>query len=266
VTSYNNTGLAPSSTYYYRVRATNAVGDSQNATASATTLTPALPAPWVDADIGTTGAAGSGVLSNGTFTIQGAGADIWNSADSFNFVYQPWTGSGQIIARVTSVQNTNSGAHAGVMIRETLAANSKAACVVIQSGGGMGFVRRTSTGGSSTVTTASVNIPYYLKLIRNGSTFTAWRSSTGTSWTQVGSSVSISMASTVYIGLAVCSKVPGTLCTATLSNVTTSTSTSSTLAPSGAVSAPLVVVNVPLSSTTVANSKQDQESLLSVVG
>jgi len=43
-TSYSNTGLAASTTYYYRVRATNAVGDSINSNvANATTLV-ALPA------------------------------------------------------------------------------------------------------------------------------------------------------------------------------------------------------------------------------
>ena len=38
VVTYNETGLAPSTMYYYRVRATNANGDSANtSTASATT-------------------------------------------------------------------------------------------------------------------------------------------------------------------------------------------------------------------------------------
>ena len=40
VTTYNDTGLSTSTTYYYRVRATNAMGDSANtSTASATTQT-----------------------------------------------------------------------------------------------------------------------------------------------------------------------------------------------------------------------------------
>jgi len=43
-TSYSNTGLAASTTYYYRVFATNAVGDSSKISASATTQTPA-PTP-----------------------------------------------------------------------------------------------------------------------------------------------------------------------------------------------------------------------------
>jgi hypothetical protein len=235
--SHNNTALTASTTYFYRVRATSAVGPSDfSNTANATTLAaPALPAPWQSADIGAVTTPGSAVYSNGIYTVKGAGSDIWGTADSFRFVYQPFTGNGQIVARVTGVQNTNAGAHAGVMIRESLAASSKHALLALTANNGIGFVRRTSTGGSSSVSTASGATAYYLKLIRNGSTITAYRSSTGTSWTQVGSAVTISMTSTVFIGLAVCSKNPSTLCTATFTNVTLSTSTSSTLPPGSGV-------------------------------
>ena len=235
----NNSGLSPLTTYFYRVRAVNAVGPSIDSdSAFATTLAapvPALPSPWIAKDIGTTGIAGSGNYSNGVFTVKGGGADIWGSADSFNFVYIPWTGNGQIIARVTSVQAVTSGSHGSVMIRNTLDANSKHVTLGLSASGTIGFVRRTATSGSSSVTTASGGSSYYVKLIRNGSTFTAYRSSNGTSWTKVGSSATISMNATVFVGLTVCSKIPGTLCTATFSNVTTSTSTSSALAPGSGV-------------------------------
>jgi hypothetical protein len=56
-------------------------------------------------------------------------------------------------------------------------------------------------------------------LVRSGDTFTSYRSSDGVNWTTVGS-VTISMSSNVYIGMLVCSHVNGTLCTATLDNVT----------------------------------------------
>jgi hypothetical protein len=47
-----------------------------------------LPSPWSAIDIGDVGAAGSATFSDGTFTIQGAGADIWGMVDAFQFVYQ----------------------------------------------------------------------------------------------------------------------------------------------------------------------------------
>jgi titin len=232
-TSFNNTtGLSASTQYFYRVRATNGVGPSTNSnTASATTqAAPGLPAPWVDGDIGTTGAAGSATFNAGTYTVKAAGTDVWGTADGFNFLYQPWTGDGQIICRVTGLTNTSNGASAGVMIRQSLAANSAEASIVVQASTGIGFVRRTTAGGSSTVSTATGAIPQYLKLIRAGNSFTAFRSTNGTTWTQVGAAVTINMTGTVYFGLSTCSQVMGTLTTGTYTNVTTSTSTSSTLA------------------------------------
>src|SRR5439155_1391241 len=96
-TSYNDTGLTASTQYFYRVRATNAVGPSGNSNVANAT-TPAgpvpVPAPWVEGDIGSTGAAGSATYFNGTFTVKGAGSDIWNTSDSFHFVYQPFSGNG----------------------------------------------------------------------------------------------------------------------------------------------------------------------------
>ena len=40
-----------------------------------------LPTGWIDADIGGTGASGSATYSTGTFTVQGAGADVWGELD-----------------------------------------------------------------------------------------------------------------------------------------------------------------------------------------
>ena len=140
-----------------------------------------MPSPWSDVDIGSVGQAGSATYLNGTFTVKGSGSDIWNTADAFHFVYQPWTGDGEIIAQVASVQNTDVWAKAGVMIRETLNANSKHAMMVVTPGSGVSFQQRTSTGGTSVdTTTTGRTAPQFLRLTRVGSTFTAYYSSTGT--------------------------------------------------------------------------------------
>ncbi len=75
-----------------------------------------LPPPWVAQDVGNVGAAGSTSESSGTFTLKGAGADIYGTADAFQFVWQPLSGDGQIVARIVSIQNVNAWAKAGVMI------------------------------------------------------------------------------------------------------------------------------------------------------
>ncbi|HTD68775.1 MAG TPA: hypothetical protein VK846_19815, partial [Candidatus Limnocylindria bacterium] len=79
-------------------------------------------------------------------------------------------------------------------------------------------LRRTSTGGStSDKSGGSGNAPYWVRLVRSGNTFTAYKSTNGTSWTSVGS-YTISMGANIYIGLAVTSRRDGTLNTSRFDN------------------------------------------------
>ena len=69
----------------------------------------------------------AGTETGGVHTVAGNGADIWNAADEFRFVYQQLTGDGTITARVTAFTGTgtiNANAKAGVMIRQNLTAGS----------------------------------------------------------------------------------------------------------------------------------------------
>jgi regulation of enolase protein 1 (concanavalin A-like superfamily) len=227
----DSSGLSASTKYFYRVRATNGVGPSgdSNITDATTLAASSLPAPWVQTDIGPVGVTGNASFSNGVYTLQAGGADIWSTADSFGFVYQSFSGDGQILAKVQSLQNTAPYAEAGVMIRETLAPNSRHATLVVTAQKGVGFVRRTASGGTSSVTTNSgITAPYWVKLIRVGNTITSYRSSNGTTWTLSGSAT-VAMTANVYIGLVVASHDTAVLNTATFSNVTISSSTSKTL-------------------------------------
>jgi type II secretory pathway pseudopilin PulG/regulation of enolase protein 1 (concanavalin A-like superfamily) len=180
---------------------------------------------WQNQDIGNVGAAGSANESDGSWIINASGVDIWNNTDEFHYVYQSMSGDGQIIARVVSVEYTDSWAKAGVMIRETLDGDSKHAMMVVTPGNGTAFQRRTTTAGSSDHTPGStVTAPYWVKLVRSGNTFTGYESPDGSTWTLVGSDT-ITMATDVYIGLAVTSHSDGVLCTAVIDNVGFSTVT-----------------------------------------
>ena len=64
--------------------------------------------------------AGDATLPSGTFTRDGAGADVWGTADAFHYAYRTLNGDGTIVARVTSIQNVHAWIKAGVMIRESL--------------------------------------------------------------------------------------------------------------------------------------------------
>lgn len=222
VTSYVDGNLAASTAYVYRVRAFNTAGNSMysnTATATTEAATSVLPAPWASADIGAVGLVGSSAYSNGTFTIQGGGGDIWNSADAFRFVYQPVGGDTTIVARVTGVANTNGWAKAGVMIRESLAANAREASVSVTPTNGTVMTTRTVTGGTTAGTYSTGAAPMWLKLVRSGNTFTVYRSTNGSTWTKIGSK-SITMTSSVYVGLCVAAKNTAALNQSTFDHVT----------------------------------------------
>src|SRR5947209_1572004 len=192
-------------------------------------LAQSLPSGWSTTDIGAVGATGSASGSGGSFTVSGAGADIWGTADAFRFVYTTLTGDGSIVAQVTSEQYVANWTKAGVMMRETLDPGSRHALMLVSPGKGLAFQRRVDPGGLSTSTPGVfATAPYWVKLTRAGNTFTALQSPDGSSWSTVGSDT-ISMASTIYVGLAVSSHVAGTLATATFAStaVTRSVTTSS---------------------------------------
>lgn len=170
-----------------------------------------LPSGWASADIGSTGTLGDARFSGGTYTVEGAGAAVGGTADAFRFAWQQLTGDGSIVARVTQNQNTNAWARAGVEIRESLAANSKHVAMVTTATQGPQLLSRATTGGSTATVngTAATFTATWVRLVRVGNVITASRSTDGTTWTTVGS-VTVSMSSTVYIGLLSSSTTPDT--------------------------------------------------------
>jgi hypothetical protein len=165
-----------------------------------------LPTSWLNQDVGAEG--GSTTFSGGTFTVTGAGNGLGGTADGMQFAYQTLVGDGSIIARLTGLQNTpNSGTDAGVMIRETLNPGAADATVFYSGGSGyLYFQDRATTGATANTVQGSyigAAFPEWLEVVRSGNTFTAFTSPNGVSWTQIGTSTTVTMAQTVYIGLAV---------------------------------------------------------------
>jgi len=195
----------------------------QTANSSAFTVTP-LPSGWTDTDIGSVGVAGSASYSSGVFTIAGAGQGFNSgTTDGMNFLYQPLSGDGTIIARVVQVQGYE---QAGVMIRETLdpAASNIS---TTQQASYLYLFDRTSTGAN----TAQVSwqygpSPYWVEVVRSGNSFTSSVSPDGINWTQVGSTQTISMASSAYVGIAVSSGNTSATASAIFDNVSVSAASS----------------------------------------
>jgi len=167
-----------------------------------------LPSPWVDQDVGAVGAQGGASSPEySSLLVAGSGIGIGSNADSFHYVYQPLNGDGQIVVKVATQENTSSSAAAGVMIRETIDPSSKHASMLLTPNNGVFFQRRLATGGATSQTilaSAGITAPYWMKLVRSGDTLTGYWSSTGTSWSPLGSDT-ISMDANVLIGVVVAS-------------------------------------------------------------
>jgi hypothetical protein len=158
----------------------------------------------------------------GTYTMTGSGADIWDQSDEFHYAYKTLLGVGSIAARVQSISDTHNWAKAGVMIRETLDADSKHAMMIVSPASGVSFQRRPETGGDSAAdTTAGIIAPCWVKLERDlAGSFSAYSSANGSSWQKLGVSEPVQMSANVYIGLAVTSHDAALTCQAVFSNVT----------------------------------------------
>jgi hypothetical protein len=220
-TSFTNTGVTNGTTYYYKITAVNSVGESGKSNeASATPQNTGLPAGWTDQDIGSPGVAGSASFNGTTWTVNGGGADIAGTSDQFNFASESFTGDAIAVAKITSETNTNSSTKAGVMFRDGTAANAMFADVVVKPTGNIQFQWRPSTGATTSVYAGTpVSLPIWVKVVRTGNSFTGFDSTDGSTWTQIGSAVTIPMSTTALVGLAVTAHDNTQLATATFTNV-----------------------------------------------
>ena len=109
-----------------------------------------LPPPWQWTDVGAVGTPGEAhVGANNEWFVSGAGSNVWGTADSFVFAYQPIR-DGRIFATIDGETNTNSFAKAGIMIRQTLAPGSPEIILDVKPDGGIEFMKRSSPGGQTT--------------------------------------------------------------------------------------------------------------------
>jgi hypothetical protein len=87
------------------------------------------------------------------------------------------------------------------MIRETLAPDSRNVALGLTPSG-LDLQYRAATGGdTSSASVSDVAAPYWLRLVHQGNVFTAYESPDGINWVQVGTPVTLDVASDVYVGL-----------------------------------------------------------------
>ncbi len=177
--------------------------------------------------VGTQAIQPSHTFAAGTYTVSAGGVGIpsGGTPDDFYFLNTPVTGGVTITARLVSVQNVNgSNSRAGVMIRNSLAADALEAFAGVNSQGSGRWIYRATAAANSANATVTAGQPYWVRLIRAGSTFTAQFApdSAGTpgTFTTAGTAQTLAMGSTVFVGLAAASGSTATAGTAVFDKIT----------------------------------------------
>jgi len=210
-----------------------------------------------------------GAATEFTFTIA-AGTDTASGTisatldDQFNYAYEPITGNAAISAELLSLTNADNGngtPQAGVMFRASTNPDDPFFEVVQTSAGSLVLEYRSITGGSVTTQTLSSAAvgSEYMKVVRNGSNFSAYYSANGTSWT-LGSTVAIAaMPATANAGLMASASYNPQLTDATFNNVVVNTGPT---VASAATAMPSLVTGTSTALSVLGSDSGGQSSLI----
>lgn len=224
----NLTALTCNTDYIYQVQAVCPSGNSAYATIAQTSHdcttdpTCALPTRYKHADLGEIGIAGSSCQdpTTGVFTLKGSGSNIGGTSDEFQFAYIAINNSEMdLFGRITSQDGVNSANKIGIMMRDSISNTSKYVFIGRTSGNGFVFSYRNGyLQPATTVTLPSHPVPYWIRLKKIGTQYTAYTSADGLSWHQEAT-ISLGFGTnSVYGGLAVTSANNSVLSTATIDN------------------------------------------------
>jgi len=192
-----------------------------------------LPGPWKHQDIGAATVPGTAEQADGVFTLQGT-MDLWGVADGCHIAWQPLHGDGELVARVTAIDNPGGVAHAkaSLCIRESLDAGSRNITLCVTPTDGTQFLYRDKTDGKTAryipdadAPKASVpkgQFPCWLKIVRHANEFSGYESSDGEKW-QLTGKINLDLTADTIIGLAASSHKPDILTKATFDHVMLST-------------------------------------------
>ncbi len=165
---------------------------------------PGAPTPFLQSSavIGLGGDSGSFTSQINNYSLTSNTVSIDNETD-VQFVYTTLATDGEAIVRVSSL-NGGSFTRGGLMIRDTLDADSSYAFVAITEGKGTGFFSVATTGGVRAEQNDwngwYVTEPYWLRLVRSGNTITGYSSEDAVSWTEI-TTVTVSITGDAYIGI-----------------------------------------------------------------
>jgi hypothetical protein len=174
-----------------------------------------LPRGWTSTDIGSTGRGSArgewpDCGCNQIWRVEGSGADVWGTADSFQFVHTTITGEFTNDWNVLSLDNTHPFAKAGLMVRDGLSSDAVNLILNVKPSGEVEFMARECVGCETQyLAGTTVTFPTDLYIDRFGSTFSTYvgeygHGPSGSSRRLVGS-VTLPVGDSVELGFAVTS-------------------------------------------------------------
>jgi len=141
-------------------------------------------------------------------------------ADQFHYANTVLSGDGSLIARVSSMDQGNAWNKCGIMIRESLDAGSGMRLLPLQAGMGLLSIPPKYDGASTNTNLTGFTAPFWLKLTKSASLYTAWYSIDSMNWKQLGDPVDLGFGNSTpfYCGFALTSHDNNVLSTATIDN------------------------------------------------
>ncbi|MGH7951040.1 MAG: glycoside hydrolase family 97 N-terminal domain-containing protein, partial [Limisphaerales bacterium] len=236
-TIYTDKKIKPGEIYHYVISASNTFGESLDS--FPVSICAGLPKAWTHQDIGAVSVAGDSNFNGKMFKLEGAGKNIGGTNDEFQFAFAPVNGNCTIVARFVP-QTSSQFSKFGLMMRATTAADAANVSFLISPQAGRNIEApgwraelsaRKVAGAETTLCAASENFSepavtfgrltgfVWLKLQRSGGNFIGSISLDGKSWTQVGSAT-VALKQKLFVGLAVCSRLPKITTTVKFDNVT----------------------------------------------
>ncbi len=144
--------------------------------------------------------------AKGQYRITGAGTNVWDKKDEFQFVWREMTGNFAVIATVKFLGQGNAHRKAGIMVRQSLASDATYADVVIHGNGMPGLQWRSRQNED----TNNFDIPfdgpatYNIKLVRTGIRIFMFIGKEGSPAKEIAHT-EVAFQGPVLVGLAVCS-------------------------------------------------------------
>jgi hypothetical protein len=204
----------------FTIRAMDAGGAYSEASLEIEVESNGLPLPWTLATLGSVHELSEASGDQSAIRLLSSGV-LAGTADSGLFAWQTLSGDGAITVRIRELENTDTATRVGLMIRESLAANSKHTFVGTDGRGYVRWIRRTKPDGGTSTSSVAVAAPLglWLRLIREGTVVSAFTSSNGSDWTRVGR-VNVDLGTTCYFGLSAHSGSADKLSAAVFDNIT----------------------------------------------